>query len=558
LGSDTSRIIAVSGVDQGGGESRTWRVRGIEVAVDAPEAEVRELAAERVGIAAQDLLGFTLVRRSLDLRGRRSGRPPRFVIHADCICPAAHQGAALNRALRSGRVVEAPRPAELLPSEFTASAPKRVVIVGAGPAGLFAALTLGLAGCDVTVLDRGASLEERGGDLVSFHRSRVPNLESNLLFGEGGAGTYSDGKLYTRTDDPLEWPILVELVKAGAPEAILFDSRAHVGTDRLYGVLKSLRRRLEAVGVSFAWRVKMEDLLLRHSDERVVEAVGTSAGEIECDAVILATGHSARDSWNALAERGVEFEAKPFQVGVRVEHPQDLINRGRYGDDELAERLGAASYELVAKGVGAHSFCMCPGGRVVASVQGEGLVCTNGMSNSTHSTGWANAAVVGTVRPPVGADPFWGVEYQESLERAAFDAGGGDYTAPAQLASDFLDGVRSAETPHTTYPFGTRPARIDSLLPGELREKLSVALSRFEAQLPGYAGASGVMVGVETRSSGPVRMSRHPERMTARGFTNLFPVGEGAGYAGGIMTSATDGARAARALLGIVSDQRKR
>jgi len=540
------------------GRSQTWRVLGIEVSIDAPPDEVRALAAKRIGIDSGDLLGFRLVRRSVDLRGHRSGRPPRFVVHADCICPFEHGGALLKRAVRSGKVVEAPVAESLVPQERSGDFPRRVVVVGTGPAGMFAALPLALSGCEVTLLDRGAPLDERGRDVVAFHRNRAPNAESNLLFGEGGAGAYSDGKLYTRSDDPLETAILEELVLAGAPSDIRYDSRAHVGTDKLYGVLLALRARLEEAGVRFAWRTRMDDIDLRHSTEKQVESVRTTAGDIECDAVVLATGHSARDSWARLAERGVEFESKPFQVGVRVEHPQELVDQGRYGDSALTERLGAASYELIAKGVGAHTFCMCPGGRIVASVQSEGVICTNGMSNSTHSSGWANGAVVGTVMPPVGAAPFWGVEYQEELERAAFKAGGGDYTAPAQLARDFVRGEVSASTPHTTYPFGTRPARIDDMLPADLREKLVRGLERFDAQLPGFAGAEGVLVGVETRSSGPVRIQRHPERRTARGFSNLFPVGEGAGYAGGIMTAATDGARTAHALLGATSKERTR
>jgi uncharacterized FAD-dependent dehydrogenase len=528
---------------------------GLEVSIEAPEEELRALAAERIGIDPQELLGFRLVRRSVDLRGRAGGRAVRFVVHADCVCPAGHGGAALKRAMRSGKIVEAPVAEALVPLERAAEFPRRVVVVGSGPAGIFAALPLALSGCEVTVLDRGAALEERGRDVVGFHRSRVPNPESNLLYGEGGAGTYSDGKLYTRSDDPLEAGVIEELVRAGAPDEIRYDSRAHVGTDRLHGVLRSLRRRLEEAGVRFAWRTRMEDLVLRHSVEREVEAVVTTAGEIECDAVVLATGHSARDSWAMLAELGVEFEAKSFQVGVRLEHPQELVDRGRYGEDALVERLGSASYELVAKGVGAHTFCMCPGGRIVASIQTEGVLCTNGMSNSTHSSGWANAAVVGTIRPPVGAAPFWGVEVQEQLERAAFVAGGGDYCAPAQLARDFVRGVASAETPHTTYPFGTRPARIDALLPEELRKRLVAGLERFDVQIPGFAGAEGVLVGVETRSSGPVRMPRDRWRRSATGFSNLYPVGEGAGYAGGIMTAATDGARTAHVLLGVPSPQ---
>ena len=528
---------------------RSWLVRGVQVPVDASEEDVRGACAKRLGLGAKDLLGFRMVRRSLDLRGRRSGRPARFVVQAECVCPAGHRGAALNRSLKSGKVVEAPTLAGFLPHDMTGARAQRVVVIGSGPAGLFSALPLALAGCDVTVIDRGASLRERGTDVVRFHRSRVPSAESNLLYGEGGAGTYSDGKLYTRTDDPFEWPVLQALVDAGAPPDICFDSRAHVGTDRLHEVLRRLRDRLESVGVKFLWRTRMEDLVVHHGIEREVRAVITSRGEIECDAVVLATGHSARDSWKMLQDRGVQFEAKPFQVGVRVEHPQALIDQGRYGSEELIKRLGAASYEMVAKGVGAHTFCMCPGGRIVASVQADGLLCTNGMSNSSHSSGWANAAMVGTVAPPPGAAPFWGVDYQERLERAAFEAGGGDYTAPAQRASDFLSGQLSSSTPHSTYPFGTRLARLDSLLPLELRDKVRGGLASFERQLPGYASPSGVIVGVETRSSGPVRMPRHRERMTADGFTNIFPVGEGAGYAGGIMTSATDGARAARALL---------
>jgi len=531
--------------------AKTWRVMGVVVPVGASLEELMEKAAKRIGLRGEELLGFRIVRRSVDLRGQRSGRAPRFVVHADCTAPAEYGGRALARAVRSGKVVEAPVELPLVPPAHSGVGAAKVVVIGAGPAGIFAALPLALSGCEVTVVDSGAPLEERGRDVVAIHRGRVPNPDSNLLFGEGGAGTYSDGKLYTRSDDPLEEPVLRELVAAGAPEDILYDSRAHIGTDKLHGVLSVLRARMEAAGVRFLWRTRMEDLVLRHSAERSVEAVLTSAGELECDALVLAIGHSARDTWSGLQERGVEFEAKPFQVGVRIEHPQELIDRGRYGDTSLREQLGAASYELVAKGVGAHTFCMCPGGRVVASVQEAGVLCTNGMSNSSHSSGWANAAVVGTVRPPVGAEPFWGVSYQESLERAAFVAGGEDYTAPAQLASDFLRGELSVETPHTTYPFGTRPARIDALLPDELRCRLVEGLGRFHEQLPGFGSEAGVMVGVETRSSGPVRMTRHPERRTARGFDNLFPVGEGAGYAGGIMTAATDGARTAHALLGV-------
>jgi uncharacterized FAD-dependent dehydrogenase len=378
---------------------------------------------------------------------------------------------------------------------------------------------------------------------VKFHRTRVPDPETNLLFGEGGAGTYSDGKLYTRVDHELEVPILDELVACGAPPEILFDARAHIGTDRLHRLLPRLRARLEEAGVTLAWETRLEGLV---TDESRVRAVRTTRGEIGCDAVVLATGHSARDTWRALAADGVRIEAKPFQFGVRIEHAQDRITEQRYGTD----RLGPASYNLVCRRVGVHSFCMCPGGRIVASVNEAGTLCTNGMSNARHSSGFANAALVVTVGPDeFGPGAFAGVEYQRKFEEAFFAAGGRDYSAPVQTASDFLAGRDSTGAFRTSYVLGTRPGRIDRLLPDRVRASLAVALEAFDAELPGFAGDSALLVGVETRSSGPIRMVRDPDSRAALGLSNLYPVGEGAGYAGGIMSAALDGARSAQSLL---------
>jgi uncharacterized FAD-dependent dehydrogenase len=268
--------------------------------------------------------------------------------------------------------------------------------------------------------------------------------------------------------------------------------------------------------------------------------------------VVLAAGHSARDTWAWLARAGVAFEAKPFQLGLRIEHPQELIDRGRYGGPD--ERLGAAGYNLVCKaGDGlpaAFTFCMCPGGRIVASVSEPGHLCTNGMSNSRHSSAWATSALVTTWGPrEFGPGAFDGVEFQRRLERQFFDAGGGDYTAPAQTAADFLAGRLSAGLRRTTYPFGTRPQRLDRLLPESGVRALARGLLRFDAQIAGFAGPEGTFVGLESRSSGPLRMPRGREDRRALGFANLYPVGEGAGYAGGIMSAALDGARAALALV---------
>jgi len=545
--------------------TESFRVHGLELAIGEPEENLRERALESAGVSEAELRGFRIARMSLDARRSRgtSARGPmsgrarrlRFVVHADLVLDAGARSAGLERALRAGRVTRAPEVGRLEVDRVHASlAGARVAVLGAGPAGLFAALVLARNGVAVDLLDRGAPIRERARDLNAFHRTRVPNPESNLLFGEGGAGTYSDGKLYTRVDHPLEVPLLDELVSCGAPPQILYDARAHVGTDRLHRILPTLRARLEALGVRFHWRTRVDGLVLDTRKPGCVRALGTSRGELGTSAVVLAPGHSARDTWRALAAQGVAFEAKPFQLGVRIEHPQALIDRGRHGEGPEAKLLGPAYYGLTCKpgdsSPGAHSFCMCPGGVIVASVSSPGLLCTNGMSNSKHSSGFANAAIVTTLGPRIfGASAFDGVALQESLERTFFEAGGGDYTAPAQSAPDFLAGRASPVTLPSSYRFGMTPGRIDALLPRLVRDALRHALVRFERQIPGFAGPEGLLVGLESRSSGPVRIPRDTDTLRARGFANLFPVGEGAGYAGGIMSAAIDGARAAQVLL---------
>jgi len=510
--------------------ARTWRLFNVAQSIDEPDSALRARAAKMAGLDPAELRGFRIARRSVDARRR----PPKFVCHVDLV--TERRTPAMARLSKKGRLRDAPGIGRL----EVAGAPKlHVVVVGSGPAGLFAALALGRSGSRVTLIDRGARLEERGPRVVRFHRTRVPDPETNLLFGEGGAGTYSDGKLYTRVDHELEVPILEELVACGAPPDILYDARAHIGTDRLHRLLPRLRARLEEANVEFHWETRLEALVEGR-------AVRTSKGEIGCDAVVLATGHSARDTWRALHGQGVPFEAKPFQFGVRIEHPQDLITRERYGTDAL----GPASYNLQCRRAGAHTFCMCPGGRIVASVNEAGTLCTNGMSNARHSSGFANAAVVVTVGPEeFGPGPFAGVAYQRRYEEAFFEAGGRDYAAPAQRVPDFLAGRESTGGFRTSYVLGARPGRIDRLLPPSARDGIAAALEAFDRELPGFAGPAGLLVGVETRSSGPVRIPRDEKTRAAVGFPRLYPVGEGAGYAGGIMSAALDGARSAQSLL---------
>lgn len=529
--------------------ARRIRVLALGQAIDEPEAVLRDRAAEAIGVAREEIRTLRVARRALDGRHRSE---PRFVVHVDLSVDPSARGGGLERALASGRARELPPPARFELASFERAWRDRVVVVvGAGPAGLFAAHVLALHGARVELLDRGPDLRERGRAVARFMHTGEVDPERNLLYGEGGAGTYSDGKLYTRTHHELEEPIVAALVACGAPEAIGWDARAHIGTDRLHRVLPRLRAQLEAAGVRFHFGTRLESLVTSGAVARRIRAVQTSAGELRADAVVLAPGHSARDTLRALAAQGVVARAKPFQLGVRVEHPQELVDRGRYGrDPALAARLGPSYYALALKGAAdraaVHSFCMCPGGQIVASVSEPGLLCTNGMSNSRHSSPYANAGLVVTVDPSGG--PFAGVELQEEIERRFYDAGGGGFRAPAQRVADFRVGRESRALRPTSYKLGVAPARIDALLPQWIRDALRGALDRFEREIPGFI-AEGQLVGIESRSSGAVRLPRAPELRLATGFANLFPAGEGAGYAGGIMSAAIDGARSAQALL---------
>ena len=544
---DTAR--SGSGID-------TWRLNDLAQALDEPESALRERAAHRLGFEPEQLRGFRIAKRSVDARRRRADL--RFVCQVDVMVDQGSQPPRLTRLLKKGTVRETPIHGSLdLSAVDGRRRGARAVVVGAGPAGLMAALVLARNGVEVDLLDRGQNVEERSKSLAGFHRRGDLDEDSNLLFGEGGAGTYSDGKLYTRVNSPLEVPILEELVACGAQPDILYDSRAHIGTDRLHTVLPRLRARMLDAGVRFHYGVRMESLVVSPGPPQRARAVHTQVGELPCDGLFLALGHSAHDTWRALYEQGVAFEQKPFQFGVRVEHPQDLVTRGRYGGGDPAGLLGPASYALQCRAgeglPGVYSFCMCPGGKIVASVNEPGYLCTNGMSNSSHSSPFANAALVTTVLPEEfgahGAGPFAGVDYQRHYEKRFFDAGGGTYAAPSQRVPDFLAGRSSSGELKTSYTFGAVPGRLDELLPPGSRDALRRGLARFDQMLPGFGGSEGILVGIESRSSGPVRCPREAGSRAAVGWEDLFPLGEGAGYAGGIMSAALDGALSAQAWL---------
>ena len=467
----------MSELDQG---TRCLRVLNVQLELEESEAVLRERAARRAGLDVEDIRGLRIGRKALDARRRGRGSKPHFVVHVDLILGAdieRHAGAGFRQALRSGHSLwqEPTFPVEV--PVHPSLEGKRVAVIGAGPAGVFAAWVLARSGIQVDLLDRGPALPNRSRAWARFLRTRDLDPEANLLFGEGGAGAYSDGKIYTRIDHPLEVPILEEWIACGAPKEIAYDARAHIGTDRLHRILPKMRARLEDHGVRFHWETRLEGVEVDDSSPRRIQALMTSQGRLDCHAVVLAVGHSARDTLSNLAAAGMLLEAKPFQLGVRIEHPQALIDEARYGDRKWVEQLGASDYKLTCRAgsgaAAAHSFCMCPGGQIVASVNEPGLLCTNGMSNSRHSSPYANAALVTTLGPKeTGPGAFAGFDFRERLESLFFETGGGDWTAPAQRVDDFVAGRDSGSLPSTSYKLGTHAARLDLLLP----EKISAAM----------------------------------------------------------------------------------
>lgn len=442
-----------------------------------------------------------------------------------------------------------------LPRLRAQDAAKRFLVVGAGPAGLFAALTLAKAGADVTLIERGRPVEQRMDDVQRFFQSGVLCTESNIQFGEGGAGTFSDGKLTTGIKSPLVGVVLDALVQSGAPAEIKVLAKPHIGTDLLPNIVKNIRNNILSLGGKVRFGTKLQRLLIKDGAVRgAVLKTPQGITEEPFDACILAIGHSARDTLEELFACGVPMMQKPFAAGVRIEHPQALIDRGRYGRFAGHPALGAADYKLVAHTPdhrSAYTFCMCPGGEVVAAASEENMVVTNGMSRYARDGQNANAALlVGVGAEDFGSDhPLAGMAWQRKIERAAFVAGGGEYRAPVQRVEDLL--CRRATTRlgevRPTYSRGVTPSSLDAYLPDAVTDAIRAAIADLDRKLPGFAHPDALLTGAETRSSSPVRILRDDGLESS--LRGLFPCGEGAGYAGGIISAAVDGIRCAHAVL---------
>ncbi|MFA7269162.1 MAG: FAD-dependent oxidoreductase [Sterolibacterium sp.] len=530
------------------------RLTELRLPLDHPESAVRDAILQRLGIAPSELVGYSIFRRGFDAR-KKSDIVLTYTLDVEVRDPAA----LLQRLGGNRHVAPAPdtryrfvaqAPAKPLPDRL------RPVVIGAGPCGLFAALILAQMGLRPILLERGKAVRERTKDTWGLWRHGELNPESNVQFGEGGAGTFSDGKLHSQIKDPQHRArkVLTEFVKAGAPAEILYVSKPHIGTFRLVTVVENLRASIQAHGGEIRCNSRVAELLSENGQVRGVELNG---GEIIASAhVVLAVGHSARDTFQMLYRRGIRIEAKPFSIGLRIEHPQSLIDRARFGKYAGHPLLGAADYKLVHhcdNGRSVYSFCMCPGGTVVAAASEPGGVVTNGMSQYSRSERNANSAIVVGVTPDdypgYPDDALAGIAFQRHWEERAFAAGGGAYAAPAQRVGDFLAGRASSAQGKVlpSYAPGVNWTDLSGCLPDYVAVALRQAIPAFDRQIKGFAQDDAVLTGVETRTSSPIRIQRDADLQSVN-CRGLYPAGEGAGYAGGILSAAVDGIKAAEAV----------
>ncbi len=524
------------------------RIFPVPLFLNEDEAILPQKVADILGLPLHHVQRWRIIKKSLDARQKKKIH---FVYALEISLPPAEEARVLDQPPKKLKVAKVVPAAPALSKRITQSLKERPIIVGSGPAALFCAWQLVAAGLTPLIIERGKMVEERIQDVARFWAEGILNPESNVQFGEGGAGTFSDGKLYTRLHTPLVAQILEIFVRFGAPAEITYWQKPHIGTDRLRKVIPAMREWLKAQGVEFQFQTKLTGLNI--SRGQVAGVIVNRERELSTSILILAIGHSARDTFQMLYQTGVAMEPKPFAMGVRIEHPQSLINKIQYGPAAGHPALPPAEYALsfrTAQGRPVYSFCMCPGGSIIAASSEEDKLVTNGMSMYQRNSPYANSALVVGVIPEdfPAPHPLAGIEWQRQWEGKAYQLGGGRYRAPAQSLSDFLEGRETTSVRPTSFKPEITPAPLEDCLPKFVTHSLREALPYFHKKMPGFSSAEAMLIGVETRTSSPVRIIRGPD-FQSLSLAGLYPIGEGSGYAGGIISSALDGLKAAKAIV---------
>jgi uncharacterized protein len=524
------------------------RLTEVKLPLDHPEDAIRAAILKKLQISSDTLIGFSIFKRSFDAR-KRGESSLVYILDVE----TSQETRLLQRFKKDPQVRATPDMSYRVVAQAPVALDQRPIIIGTGPCGMFAGLMLAQMGFRPILLERGKAVRDRTVDTFGFWRNKGLNPESNAQFGEGGAGTFSDGKLYSQVSDPHYYgrKVFTELVKAGASPEILYVNKPHIGTFKLVRIVENIRTAIESLGGEIRFQSRVEDLQI---EDAQVRGVTLASGEqIRSDRVVLAVGHSARDTFHMLFERGVYIEAKPFSIGFRIEHPQSLIDRARFGSHAGHPMLGAADYKLVhhcANGRSVYSFCMCPGGLVVATASEPGRVVTNGMSQYTRNEPNANSGIVVGITPDdYPGHPLAGIEFQRQLEAGAFRLGGETYEAPGQLVGDFL-ADRPSQTLGSVQPSYTPGVHLSDLsqsLPDYAIAAIREAIPAFDRQIAGFAMPDAVLTGVETRTSSPIRIKRGKDGQSLN-IKGLYPAGEGAGYAGGILSAGIDGIKTAEAV----------
>lgn len=561
---EASHSVRLSlGIKSGNTSRNMLRLTETKLPIDHPESALQAAVLERLGISADDLISYVIFKRSVDAR-----KPAAILFTYTLDLLVTDEVAILDRFKDDPHVFIAPDTSYRFVAQAPPSISSRPVIIGMGPAGLFAGLILAQTGFRPLILERGKIVRERTKDTFKFWRQGVLHTESNVQFGEGGAGTFSDGKLYSQIKDPEHYgrKVLKELVNAGAPTEILYTNRPHIGTFRLVSIVEKMRATIQSLGGEVRFETRVDDIEIV---DGYVRGVLLASGErIGTDHLVMAIGHSARDTFQMIYERGVYVEAKPFSIGFRIEHPQSLIDRSRYRSNAGNPLLGAADYRLVhhaSNGRSVYSFCMCPGGTVVAAASESGRVVTNGMSQYSHDERNANSGIVVGISPEDYPDdlndrsPLAGMEMQRHWEARAYELGGNNYQAPGQLVGDFLAGNPSVSfgTVQPSYTPGVHLCDLSSALPDYAIAAIREALPAFSRQIEGFDLPDAVLTGVETRTSSPIRIRRNDDDLQSISTRGLYPTGEGAGYAGGILSAAVDGIKVAEAVALSMSGRRR-